>query len=209
MARGAILAASGCLGFLYARDVGCALLCWFSDARNRPRFGACHDSVAESRLAQKCGKPLLAKVFGEWHLGGGRAGTEVLFAENGSEFTFLGEQFWGRAARASKTRKSLGRSLNLGPILIKGKAGRRDSRRLFFVWRSSVRRDHEVDGDVSLGLDGSTVLQVRLEAPLADCFASCLRQNRGSLYDLQVLNSAVPADQCVKHHRSLHLHLAG
>jgi hypothetical protein len=39
-------------------------------------------------------------------------GTEVLFADIGGKFTFHGEQFWGRAARASRTRKSPGRSLN-------------------------------------------------------------------------------------------------
>ena len=34
--------------------------------------------------------------------------------ERGTQSIFVGEQFWGRAARASWTRKSSGRSLFLG-----------------------------------------------------------------------------------------------
>ena len=57
----------------------------------------------------------------------------MLFAENGSEFTLLGEQFWGRAARASKTRKSLGRSLNFGANFDEWlRAGRREIAPLVF-----------------------------------------------------------------------------
>ena len=42
----------------------------------------------------------------------------------GTHFIFVGEQFWGRAARASWTRKSLGRSLFLGLVSVRGERDR-------------------------------------------------------------------------------------
>jgi hypothetical protein len=46
--------------------------------------------------------------------------------ESGTHFIFFGEQFWGRAARASWTRKGSGRSLFLGTFLTANRS--RDSR---------------------------------------------------------------------------------
>src|SRR2546430_7017382 len=43
-----------------------------------------------------------------------QAGTEVLFTPTERRFNFLGEQFWGRAARASADSKESGRLLIFG-----------------------------------------------------------------------------------------------
>jgi len=53
------------------------------------------------------GKPLPAWGLGHGTIGGS-AGTFVPFQERDRGITFIPEQFWGRAARASVTRKSLG-----------------------------------------------------------------------------------------------------
>jgi hypothetical protein len=41
----------------------------------------------------------------------------VPFSNLDTMFIFQGEQFWGRAARASEIRKGLGRSLIFGAVL--------------------------------------------------------------------------------------------
>jgi len=40
------------------------------------------------------------------------SGTEVLFPRKGPSFIFVGEQFWGRAARASGDSQESGRPFN-------------------------------------------------------------------------------------------------
>jgi|SRR5580704_19434722 hypothetical protein len=70
-----------------------------------------HKSTATSRdesgLAPKLRKCRFFNKIGLWHFWG-IGGTSGLFSDQKDEFNFTGEQFWGRAARASRTRKSLG-----------------------------------------------------------------------------------------------------
>jgi hypothetical protein len=58
-------------------------------------------------LAVKASNSLLFNKIGVWHFRGIDS-TSGLFSVEKDEFNFTGEQFWGRAARASRTRKSLG-----------------------------------------------------------------------------------------------------
>jgi hypothetical protein len=70
-----------------------------------------HKSTATSRdesgLAPKLRKCRFFNKIGLWHFWG-IGGTSGLFSDQKDEFNFTGEQFWGRAARAFRTRKSLG-----------------------------------------------------------------------------------------------------
>jgi hypothetical protein len=61
----------------------------------------------ESGSALKLRKWRFFNKIGLWHFWG-IGGTFGLFSDEKDEFNFTGEQFWGRAARASRTRKSLG-----------------------------------------------------------------------------------------------------
>jgi hypothetical protein len=69
-----------------------------------------HKSTAtlgdESGSALKLRKWRFFNKIGLWHFWG-IGGTSGLFSDEKDEFNFAGEQFWGRAARASRTRKSL------------------------------------------------------------------------------------------------------
>jgi hypothetical protein len=61
----------------------------------------------ESGSAPKLRKWRFFNRIAIWHFSG-IGGTSGLFSDEKDEFNFRGEQFWGRAARASRTRKSLG-----------------------------------------------------------------------------------------------------
>src|ERR1700722_16198778 len=70
-----------------------------------------HKSTAtsgdESGSALKRRKCCFFNKLGLWHFRG-IGGTSGLFSDEKDEVNFTREQFWGRAARASWTRKSLG-----------------------------------------------------------------------------------------------------
>jgi hypothetical protein len=68
---------------------------------NPPRL-----SGDESGSALKLRKWFFFNKIALWHFRG-IGGTFGLFSDEKDEFNFTGEQFWGRAARASRTRKSL------------------------------------------------------------------------------------------------------
>jgi hypothetical protein len=91
----------------------------FGDLQRRTSFAARqavdylhrHQSTAtsgdESGSALKLRKWRFFNKIGLWHFWG-IGGTSGLFSDEKGEFNFTGEQFWGRAARAFRTRKSLG-----------------------------------------------------------------------------------------------------
>ena len=82
----------------------------------------------------------------------------------GTGFNLAIEQFWGRAARASRTRKSLGTLVIFG-------ARDRDLR------TTSVGRDGEIDRNLGLRFYRLGSLVVRPEVPLPDCILRRTGQN--------------------------------
>jgi hypothetical protein len=108
----------------------------------------------------------------------------VPFAKSCLKFNFSGEQFWGRAARAPRSRK------RFEALVILGRDSYMDS--ACSVWSqvfglrflpktydlrprtdSSVGGNREVDRDLGFGFDRFGAFQVRFEVPLPDRVLGC------------------------------------
>ena len=120
------------------------------DRQRRTRTSPSVQSTATSENEPCCAlrktrKSRCLNKIGIWHFRG-VGSTSGLFSLETGEFNFTGEQFWGRAARASRTRKSLGTLVILGKNYLKFLAETQKSRAASnreFVehcWSSMVRR---------------------------------------------------------------------
>src|SRR5580658_4536646 len=68
------------------------------------------------KSAKKDGFPTARR----WHFWGSVYGTRVPFAKSGLAFNFAGEQFWGRAARAPRSRKRFEALVIWGGVFLGG-----------------------------------------------------------------------------------------
>jgi len=117
----------------------------------------------------------------------------VPFAKSCLKFNFSGEQFWGRAARAPRSRKRFEALVIWGGDFLGGLhiflavSGVRSQASLEtypttydlrpktenFERGRSVGGNREVDRDLGLGFDGFAAFKVRFEVPLADGVLGC------------------------------------
>ncbi len=70
---------------------------------------------------------------------------------------------------------------------------------LAFAERCQALRQSEIDRDQGLGFDRAAVDQIRLVAPLPDGAIRRLAQKQRAANQLEVLNGAVPGDECLQY----------
>ena len=136
------------------------------------------------------------------------------FARFRRGINFTSEQFWGRAARAPRSRKRSGRSsfwVNRGNQSLgmwrpaserrSPELGNKKGRARENLWPitkkskwESIGRDRKVDRDLGLGFNRFAALKMRLEMPLPDGVFSGRGQDVRAADDAKILDDSIPAN---------------